>query len=417
MGHRLVKTPAAAIALVLGFAALGGMMALGVPSTSHAIAAPGSAGPARDAPLLRAAAPVAALHAGPAVTPPTLALALQAVSPPAYLEFGYSFNFTITTGGYSLTPSLPATAANTLISLTIEAEVGTTAPFIPAYFTEWGVPVSSGGQTHFSTPITMANAATNLSAWAHGTWPSNMPFYVQIAVISYPNATLAAPAGPELFANASTATLTEAIVTPPWATLLTPSISTGGPQASPGNVTVVIQYSGDDVTAANITIVNSGGTLVFSTIMTSLDIGNVTSAAATPWLVVTPGSYTATIDLTTAYGTVASFPFTFDIVKSSGATTTIWVNSTLFHNGSTNKPLISGLSNGATASILLVVGLIIGLVVALVLGRMMWGGSPPSTPPAQPWSASKSTNECPVCHQSFASEDEMKEHQKTAHGM
>ncbi|HXQ94334.1 MAG TPA: hypothetical protein VN864_04100, partial [Thermoplasmata archaeon] len=66
------------------------------------------------------------------------------------------------------------------------------------------------------------------------------------------------------------------------------------------------------------------------------------------------------------------------------------------------------------AALLLVVGLIIGMIVALALGRAMWGT--PKTTPAQAWQ-SKPTNECSVCHQTFATDAELKEHQKSAHGM
>jgi hypothetical protein len=409
MGLRFVKTPTAAIALALGLLALGGALgALGSPVT-HAIApsaTPRVTGPTY-APLQPLARP-AVIH--PATQSVTITFANE--TPPAYTLIGSSVKMSVTF--FNLTMN----ASNTNVSFSLYANLGTSAPYLVAPFSTWAIPVTSVNQTTYTTVINQTNAAPHMAPWTHGIWPAATEFFMSAWIDVYPNSTIANPSpyGP-LNASAGTLALTEIVINAPWATLLSPSPAAAAPEVTPGNVTVVIQYSGDAINTANISIYNSAKTLTYSAILTSIYTGNVTSAASAPWLVVQPGAYTAVIALTTDYSTAASdFSFAFTVAKSTGPGTIVWLNSTVFHNGSSAKPLISGLSNPATASLLLVVGLIIGLIVALVLGRMMWG-SPP-TPPAQPWSGSKpSSNECPVCHQSFASEDEMKEHQKTAHGM
>ena len=105
------------------------------------------------------------------------------------------------------------------------------------------------------------------------------------------------------------------------------------------------------------------------------------------------------------------------------AGTTVYVNSSSYHNDS----LLKGYSASEIATLLLVVGLIIGMVVALLLGRMVWGGQ--ESKPPTPWASKTTTtesatggksalkpNECPICHQQFASPAELADHQTKAHG-
>ncbi len=419
MGLWSDKTPVMAVAWAIGFAALSGLLVGGYAGTPHATASPVAPTNVAPAPIgpnaARALSEPAVAHPSQITGPPSVGIAFDNVTPPTYVPLGYQVNFTVSTTNFV------DNQTNTLITLNFTALIGQASPYLTANVTYWVVPVTTVGQTNFSTTINLTNAAKGYTGWTHGVWPSDTQVVMTLAVTGFPNGTIADPA---LGVNSTPvhddepATPTTVILAAPWATLLAPSPLAGATEVSPGNTTVVIQYDAPATTGVNITIDNSAGTLAFTADLTSLSTGNVTSSATTPWLIVTTGVYTATINILTPYDGVSSFPFSFTVAKAVASSTSIvWVNSTLYSNGSTNKPLISGLSNGATGSLLLVVGVIIGMIVALVLGRMMWGGSPPATPPAQPWSASKGTNECPICHQSFASEEEMKEHEKTAHGM
>jgi hypothetical protein len=213
--------------------------------------------------------------------------------------------------------------------------------------------------------------------------------------------------------NSNTTTIVSAsqtlylVTISPWATLVSPSTTA---QASIGNQTVVATYGGSYLGGANVQIspANNKSTLVYSSGVFTLATGNRTGWSTTPWTVGNPGAYLVNITLSTPYG---SFTFWSNVtVGTSGGT--VYQNTTTWHNATGS--LFSGLSGGASASILLVVGLIIGMIVALALGRAMWGS--PKAAPAQPWTA-KSTNECSICHQTFGSETEMKEHAKAAHGV
>ncbi|MCI4357874.1 MAG: hypothetical protein L3J95_05900 [Thermoplasmata archaeon] len=187
---------------------------------------------------------------------------------------------------------------------------------------------------------------------------------------------------------------------------------------STGNTSVIVSYSGDFVSGAVVNIYNSGtGLLVYSAGVAVAGPGPHVGTAGAQWRPTQPGKYTATLNLSGAFGyTLTSFPLT---VVPAG--TTVYVNSTTYHNAS----LLKGLNQGTTAALLLLIGLIIGLVVALLLGRMVWGGS--TSKPPTPWSSkpadsgpggasSLKPNECPVCHQQFASAMELSDHQKKAHG-
>lgn len=191
------------------------------------------------------------------------------------------------------------------------------------------------------------------------------------------------------------------IINPMNATFLSPDPSATLPV---GNVTLTVEYQGDFVNGANLTIF-SGTTPVFVTGIFISGTGIKTSV--TNWPASGAGTYRAEVILTTPGGS-ASFSTTFTIAATSNL---VYVNHTSWQNAS----LIPGVNSAVAGTILLVVGLLVGMVVALFLGRMMWGGSRPPTAPQQ-WTP-KTANECSVCHQSFASETELKDHQKSAHGM
>jgi hypothetical protein len=152
---------------------------------------------------------------------------------------------------------------------------------------------------------------------------------------------------------------------------------------STGNLTFAVTYTGDYITGAELSVTNATGQVVFLAGVFAAGQGNRTVVVDTAWLAVTPGVFTATVNVTTPYGDYL-FSQKYTVIPAGQ---TIYINQTSYHNAS----LIGGVSSGIAGMLLLVVGLIIGLVVALVLGRMMWGTpSQPSSP--QPWSPTQSSS-------------------------
>ncbi|MCI4331679.1 MAG: fibronectin type III domain-containing protein [Thermoplasmata archaeon] len=206
-----------------------------------------------------------------------------------------------------------------------------------------------------------------------------------------------------------------AVVNVPTATVISPS---PGFVVGPGNQTVVVQYSGDFVNGASVNI-TQGSTVVYTESVFAVGGGTQTVAAPSPWTVTASGVYKITVTLTRPFfgATSWSWNVTANVPTASQGfiyiNTTKYVNSTVTNSGG-NGGNIDGVAPGVLAAALLVAGLLVGMVVALFLGRMLWGGSKPAAP--QAWSA-KPTTECSICHQTFATEDELKEHSKTAHGM
>lgn len=203
------------------------------------------------------------------------------------------------------------------------------------------------------------------------------------------------------------------------ATFLSPSSVSG---VTAGNVSISVAYIADFLSSANVTVYQgaTGNTVVFSAGV--FQAGNYAHAGAAVWSGATAGEYRVVLTIVTAAGAAAgasTFSELFNVTSAAAAGGgTVYYNQTLTIWNNQTKPvsqdLISGLGPGASAALLLVVGLIIGAIVALVLGRMMMGGQKPGSP--QPWSG-KGSNECNVCHQTFPSEAELKEHQKQAHGI
>ncbi len=208
------------------------------------------------------------------------------------------------------------------------------------------------------------------------------------------------------------------VVDPNSATFLSPSPLQ---PETVGNVTIAVQYVADYLSAANVTVYQGStgtGTIVFSAGV--FQAAPSVHAASAIWEATTAGTYTVVLNIVTAAGAASgqsAFSMVFNVSAVGGGTGgTVYYNQTIWKNTTgAGGQLIGGLSNGVSAALLLVVGLIVGLIVALLIGRMMWGG--PKAAPAQPWQAKPGANECSVCHQSFASEAELKDHQKQAHGM
>lgn len=177
---------------------------------------------------------------------------------------------------------------------------------------------------------------------------------------------------------------------------------------STGNTTVAVSENGSYLNGATVTILNAAGTTVYAQSAFSVGDGNRTVVAATPWFVGVAGGYTVWVNVTApeAPGTW-SHSYSLTVITAGG---TVYQNSSSWHNAT----ILPGLSPAAGGTVLLVVGLVVGLAVALLLGRMVWGAPKPA--PAQAWAPKTGTNECSVCHQSFPTEDALKEHAKTAHG-
>lgn len=186
----------------------------------------------------------------------------------------------------------------------------------------------------------------------------------------------------------------------------------GGGDVSTGNVTVGVNYTGSFIQGATVSIyqgTSSSDPLVFSAGVFAPGPGAHTVIAQSSWYVSTPGQYLVSLQLQAPYAQKTwTFTMTLNVIPAGQ---TVYENSSSYHNSS----LIPGLSPAVGGTVLLVVGLIVGIVVAMALGRMVWGGA--KATPAQPWQAKPAGNECSVCHQSFATEAELKEHSKTAHGM
>jgi hypothetical protein len=174
------------------------------------------------------------------------------------------------------------------------------------------------------------------------------------------------------------------------------------------NVTISVGYLGSHITNAVVTVTNQSSSNVVYTQGVYVP-GTSPHAVAVTWVPGAAGSYTVALTLSTAYAPAVVVQVTNVVVHAVGAAQVTTIET--WHNTS----ILGGLSPGAAAAVLLVVGLVIGMIVALALGRMMWGTGKSS--PAQPWSAAKPANECTVCHQSFATPQELADHAKQAHGM
>jgi hypothetical protein len=300
-------------------------------------------------------------------------------------------------------------------------EIGDSAPYQNVPYASWAVPVVAN-QSNYSTAIDNTNVLPSTANWVFppNTWLDNGRYFFVVFFTGLDNTNVTqsgngASSDTQMYIGGHAA----------WATLDSPSPS--GLPLSTGNYSVVASYGGDWVISSTLSIANPSGTVVFTANITqpagAPGVGNVTVDTTGNLLLAVAGNYNATFTDYVGYNTTAhpshtwTWSYTLTVVSSS-VYKPVYFNQTTYTNTSgASTQLIGGVSPGATAAILMVAGVIIGLIVALVLGRMMWGGSPPSSPPAQPWSSSKGGNECSVCHQTFASEDELKEHAKTAHGM
>ncbi|HTT25688.1 MAG TPA: hypothetical protein VMH90_01830 [Thermoplasmata archaeon] len=325
------------------------------------------------------------------------------------------------------TISVPIDSSVSNQSVMMIAEIGTSAPYTDVPYASWAVPVVTNQTAYWST-VNDTNVLPATAAWVYppNSWLSDGRYYFTI-FFSSPDTSGVEQTGQGTTLSQAGESGTRMMIAAhaPWAALDDPS-PTGLP-ISTGNYTVVASYGGDWVTSASISIANPDGVQVFSAILTqplgATGVSNYTVVLGGNWLVAETGVYNVTLSDTLSYNTSQHPSNTWNwysaiTVTSSAVYKAVYLNQTTYSNTTgTSTQLISGVGPGPTAAILMVTGVIIGLIVALVLGRMMWGGTAASAAPAQPWSGAKNANECSVCHQTFASEQEMKDHTKSAHGM
>jgi hypothetical protein len=364
----------------------------------------------RDSPS-SAARPVA--HVVPVGTPTLISSNGQAIRPAAGPAISYTTKFSL-----YMTVPFPVSFTTTVPTLTPTQQVAITQEyriFVPGCGgagapcptvtnnTVCGYPaVAPSGPTcstaptaSYTTNVTLANITA--SGYANSQMPQAE--YQLITWLSVTNLT-----GPGSLATVGTSQSIYLIITPPSGKFLSP---TANSSLSGGNTTVAVQYSGDWVTGANVSIY-SGTTLVYSQGVFSPGPG--THAAAFSWTPAGAGTYRLAISVTTPAGTNT----TQENVTVTSTSNVVYLNHSSYQNAS----VIPGVGPGATAAILLVIGLIVGMLVALALARALWGGTTTVVTPAQPWTGTKPAGyECSVCHQTFATQAELDEHAKTAHGI
>jgi hypothetical protein len=413
-----------ALAAVLVFAALA--------AVAGAVGAGGLAG--SHASL---GAPLKASHAVPALAHPAatnytnLAVSVTLTSAfPTYIQLPYNLQWTVsvTNGNWGVNASWMyvqirdvAAICQGALGLSLQCPGVVNIPMnssISSSVTNYNTTISTAAmsvpQFRYSCP-----AGGPPCTYDNGIFPNDQ---YQIYVFANENNTVA---NSSIFNNTANATWVDVtgsseatgylITANPSASLLAPLAANS---ITVGNISVAISYSGSYITGSSIDIyagTTSASAPVYTQGLFAPGAGPQTVVAAAEWTVATPGAYLAVINITTPSGsTYFSSPLT--VVGAGGGI--VYENTTTYHNSTTaaGNGKIWGLSTQVAGTILLVVGLIIGMIVAFLLAMMVWGGAPKSSSPAQPWQ-SKTSNECSVCHQSFATEQELKDHAKSAHGM
>ena len=175
---------------------------------------------------------------------------------------------------------------------------------------------------------------------------------------------------------------------------------------APSTYMLWANYTGQYVGRVQLSVYNPTGT---SVILSKNLAWNGTTPTVYNWVQTIAAVYPYTLAVETGYG----------VYNTSGsivvpAASYVYTNETSW----TNSTLISGLSSGASGTLLLVIGLIVGMIVAIVVGRRVWGGPKPAGP-AQPWTPKTegAANQCSVCGRSFATPEELAAHSKSEHGM
>ncbi len=201
---------------------------------------------------------------------------------------------------------------------------------------------------------------------------------------------------------------------PPAASFLRPLNNTTGLVAGQP-ATVVVEYSGDYVSAAFFNVTNATtGAAVFS--QGIFQAGPGPHGTYAEWTPAAAGTFQLSVVLLTPYAP----PFSaseVERVAASGAPGggTSYVNTTYWHNAT----WFPGVSPAAGAALLLVVGLVVGMGIAWIVAQATTGRPPSTVAPAArsgPETAGR-PNDCPVCGQSFPSGAEAAAHAKDSHGI
>ncbi|MCI4347728.1 MAG: C2H2-type zinc finger protein [Thermoplasmata archaeon] len=312
---------------------------------------------------------------------------------PVYMTLPYELTWTDSV--QNVTPS----AANIATKVTLQYSVDKTIIVTKT------IPFNAGHPLSGFFNMTLGNLT---SKYANGALPEGS--YIVKVTLTVQNTSLAVPQPHLTTASAGT----QLAAHYPTATFGTPASTPANPaNVSQGPVTIAGVYNGSFVNSANVTVTNSTGALVF---VQGVFTPQVTANAQEGFSVTVqmlPGTYTTTITVGTPYGHV-SVSEKFNVKATNPV---VYLNSTA---GGVNIP---GLGPGGSAALLVVVGLVVGMLVAMLIAR-----STSMTPagPAQPWAsqaaapaagATTMANECSVCHRSFATMDELKEHSKSEHGI
>lgn len=419
--------------------------ALGLLALAGLFAASGAGG------LISAPSP----HAAPAPTHsvtwakasphPALGTISVVFSDPVLPAFSTPGSLTLFFNVSTVAASVNASFSN--VSVLMIAELGTSLPYQDVAYADWAVPVTAATNVSseaFQTTVDSATVLPNTTAWVYpaNSWLPNGR-YLFIAFATTKDTKGNTISGQAETGNISGHGDTQMEQATPSMQLWTPAPGAGGAAISPGATSVVAGYSGDWVTHANISVTNPDLVSVLQADLVALapsaptSLSHIVLVTTSAEFVVT-GQYTVALTLTTAFpvpghtGDTWTWTTSFNVTNATTVPVPVYHNQTLYHNQTVyeNETIysnntaagggspIKGVSSGGAAAILMVAGVIIGMIVALVLGRMMFSGA--SSAPAQPWSGSKSgggANECSVCHQSFATEAELKDHQASAHGM
>ncbi|MCI4353096.1 MAG: C2H2-type zinc finger protein [Thermoplasmata archaeon] len=355
---------------------------------------------------------ISATHATTAVAPPSaphinkLPIAGNASGTvvitsaiPVYLTIPYVLTWAITT--HNATPS----AANVSETFSLEYEFG------EAIIVTAGIPFASG---HPLTNSFTMNATTLKSTYAGGALLEGS--YVLVVTLVVTNTSQSSPQPFTTTASAGTQLAAHF----PTGVLFNPAAKSN---VSAGPITISGEYNGSFVNSANVTVYNATHVVVFVQGVFSPQVSPNAQEGFSVNLMSLPGTYTVVLTLGAPYNhTIVAQSEAFTALASSSSSgTTRYVNTT---NTTTAAFSFAGLGAGGTAALLIVLGMIVGIIVALLVAR----GTSMSTAagPAQPWASQAAgttagtttmANECSVCHQTFATADELKEHAKSQHGI
>jgi hypothetical protein len=318
---------------------------------------------------------------------------------PAYVPTPYTQNFSIAVSNAPINPSTTTITVN-IVDLTIKADgsdiVSSTAVAVGLGQTLYSFSVDPSTLT-CTDPACLAYSAQGLT-------PSPTDLYGVVITAVVDGRSL--PTNGSLASGTASASF-YAIEVPLSARLVAPN---PGVIIPPGNVTVTVVYEGSFVSAVALDIYSSTGALVFSVSFPS-------SGANATWVVTAPGTYTASVVVSTAYTPNTHY---FNATLTISKTATNRVNTTSYSNGS----IIPGLSPAAGGTLLLAIGLILGMIAAFLVGRAISGGRGAPTAP-QPWQGKPGegvppgagANTCNVCGKSFSTPEELAAHGKSEHGM